>query len=45
MFIKHGCHLELWYVHAQLFLFLPLQDEHLFYHDGLPSYGNGDNCL
>lgn len=23
----------------------PLQDEHLFYHDGLPSYGNGDNCL
>lgn len=21
------------------------QDEHLFYHDGLPSYGNGDNCL
>lgn len=20
------------------------QDEHLFYHDGLPSYGDGDNC-
>jgi len=31
--------------YAQLLHLHPLQDEHLFYHDGLPSYGNGDNCL
>jgi hypothetical protein len=45
MFITHVYHLELWYVTLSPFTFPLYKMNILFYHDGLPSYGNGDNCL